>query len=198
MATRTTGAIALRPTGHMQGGYFFYSFNTGSELNRNHWTKLPVPADVIQRVNMLAAHSATGLSFTDDDDEDYSPEKDGNSVNEDNTSEELVTIDEDELQDLHDKAQEVALHVPAVVLENVPAIDLVVPAIDAVSKNGPENDITKSKWHTFLVSINSALKFGTVTFLFNQKMPTILANIKQINQLDRMRGFRVKTLHLGG
>ena len=29
MATRTTGAIALRPTGNKQGGYYFYSLTSG-------------------------------------------------------------------------------------------------------------------------------------------------------------------------
>jgi acetolactate synthase regulatory subunit len=47
MATRTTGAIALRPTGNEQGGYFFFSLTTGRVLNRNRWTALPMPADVI-------------------------------------------------------------------------------------------------------------------------------------------------------
>ena len=55
MATRTTGAIALHPKGNMQVRYFFYSLNTGRVLNRNHWTELPVRADVIERVPMLAA-----------------------------------------------------------------------------------------------------------------------------------------------
>jgi hypothetical protein len=35
MATRTTGANALRPTGNAQGGYYFYSLDTGRGLNRN-------------------------------------------------------------------------------------------------------------------------------------------------------------------
>jgi hypothetical protein len=37
MATRTTSAIALRPTGGIeQGGYYFFSLTTGQMLNRNH------------------------------------------------------------------------------------------------------------------------------------------------------------------
>ena len=50
MATRTTVAITLRPTGNMQCGYFFYSLITSCVLNRNHWTELPVPMDVIERL----------------------------------------------------------------------------------------------------------------------------------------------------
>jgi hypothetical protein len=47
MDSRTTGAIALRPTGNAQGGYYFMSLATGRRLNRNHWTTLPMPQDVI-------------------------------------------------------------------------------------------------------------------------------------------------------
>jgi hypothetical protein len=67
MATRTTGAIALRPTGNAQGGYYFMSLTTGRRLNRNHWTELPMPQDVINRVRTLARRSNgnKSLLFTD-------------------------------------------------------------------------------------------------------------------------------------
>ena len=55
-------------------------------------------------------------------------------------SEELVAIEGDELQDLHDEAQDAAPPAPVVVPENVPAIN-VVPAIDAVPENEPENEL---------------------------------------------------------
>jgi Reverse transcriptase (RNA-dependent DNA polymerase) len=57
MATLTTGAIALRPTGNQQGGYFFMSLTTGRRLSRNQWTELPMPNDVIERVHSLARKS---------------------------------------------------------------------------------------------------------------------------------------------
>jgi hypothetical protein len=47
MAAHTTGAIALRPTGNEQGGYYFLSLSTGKCLNWNCWTALLMPADVI-------------------------------------------------------------------------------------------------------------------------------------------------------
>jgi hypothetical protein len=43
MAPRTTGAIALRPTGNAQGGYYFMSLTTGRRISRNQWTALPMP-----------------------------------------------------------------------------------------------------------------------------------------------------------
>ena len=57
MATRTTGALALWPTGNLQGGYYFISLATGKRLNRNMWTALPMPNDVIERTNFLAANN---------------------------------------------------------------------------------------------------------------------------------------------
>ena len=67
MATRTTGAIALRPTGNNQGGYYLYSLSTGKVLNRNHWTVLPMPNEVIDRVHVLARRAAANLTFADRD-----------------------------------------------------------------------------------------------------------------------------------
>ena len=54
MATRTMGAIALRPPGNTQGGHYFFSLNTGRRLNRNQWTELPMPNEVIDRVHAMA------------------------------------------------------------------------------------------------------------------------------------------------
>jgi hypothetical protein len=91
MASRTTGAIALWPTGNEQGGYYFLSLTTGRRLNRNRWTALPMPGDAIERVHTLARRSgaARGLTFADrlgvplvdpddddDDDESYNPDDD--------------------------------------------------------------------------------------------------------------------------
>jgi Reverse transcriptase (RNA-dependent DNA polymerase) len=54
MGSRTTGAIALRPTGNSQGGYFFMSLTTGKRLARGHWTVLPMPNEVIANVEARA------------------------------------------------------------------------------------------------------------------------------------------------
>jgi hypothetical protein len=65
MQSRTTGAIVLRPTGNRQGGYCFMSLTSGRRLTRNHWTTLPMPQDVIDRVNTLGcrSHAANTLTF---------------------------------------------------------------------------------------------------------------------------------------
>jgi len=105
MAPRTTGAIAMRPTGNAQGGYWFYSLTAGRLLNRNHWTTLPMPADVIQRVHQLAKSTAPGLRFTDrlnreHGDDDYEPD---NEANDEDVSLDgsIAGVDEDELADLN-------------------------------------------------------------------------------------------------
>ena len=54
LLSHTVGAIALRPTGNQQGGYFFMSLHTGRIINRLHATKLPMPSEVIIRVEQLA------------------------------------------------------------------------------------------------------------------------------------------------
>ena len=52
---RTTSAIALRPSGNMQGGHYYMSLTTGKRVIRNKWTVLPMPAKVIATVHQLAA-----------------------------------------------------------------------------------------------------------------------------------------------
>jgi hypothetical protein len=67
MTARTVGAIALRPTENTQGNWLFMSLLTGRVLNRTHATKLPMPAEVIERVHTLARRQKAnpGLVFTD-------------------------------------------------------------------------------------------------------------------------------------
>jgi hypothetical protein len=65
MSTRTVGGIALRPTGNDQGGYYFFSLASGRVLNRNHWTELPMPSDVIDRIHIMARRNPRGVKFSD-------------------------------------------------------------------------------------------------------------------------------------
>ena len=88
MDTRTTDAIALRPTGNAQGGYYFYILQTGRRIDRVACTPIPVPQLVIDRIHALAdqARIQGNLIFTDRDDnifleddeedDDYDPKED--------------------------------------------------------------------------------------------------------------------------
>ena len=51
--SRITPAIALNPTGNLQGSYHFMSLDTGKILSRRNWTELPTPQSVIDRVHDL-------------------------------------------------------------------------------------------------------------------------------------------------
>jgi hypothetical protein len=62
MNTRTTGALDLRPTGNLQGGFYFYSLNTGCVLRHNHWMVLPMPGDVITHVHETARCNPANVS----------------------------------------------------------------------------------------------------------------------------------------
>ena len=83
---RTIGALALRPTGNQQGGHYFFSLRSGRIINRNHWTPLPMPNEVIQRIHQLARRQGSGLVFKDrngtviaDDEDDDSGSTDDSS-----------------------------------------------------------------------------------------------------------------------
>ena len=82
----TIGALALCPTGNVQGDYFFLSLTTGKVINQMHWTMIPMPKEVIDRVEKMARQEHVGatllfkdrdhneiidLDHEDDDDSDY-------------------------------------------------------------------------------------------------------------------------------
>ena len=85
MDSRTSGAIALRPSGNEQGGHYFLSLHTGKRILRNNWTVLPMPNDVVDAVHRLAAVSkqAGGITFTDIDDNILTDDDDKDEAEED-------------------------------------------------------------------------------------------------------------------
>jgi hypothetical protein len=56
--SRTTGVIALTPTGNAQGGHYFLSLITGRRLARQQWDALPMPDGIIATVEGMAAKEA--------------------------------------------------------------------------------------------------------------------------------------------
>jgi hypothetical protein len=109
MQTRTTSAIATKPTGNAQGGHwFFYSLPTGRMLDRRQWTPLPMPADVIERINVLGKASQVGLNFTNmrnevykhedydddfDDDSDYDSNDESSNGDDDDYDDFIAGVD---------------------------------------------------------------------------------------------------------
>ena len=54
MKTRTEGAIALLPTGNLQGSVYFLSLSTGKTIKRDSWIQLPMPQNVINQLNSMS------------------------------------------------------------------------------------------------------------------------------------------------
>ncbi len=82
MVPRTIGALAMRPTGNTQGSFYFYSLSTGRIINRRHATKLPMSAEVIERVQLLSAkqhHVADDLIFGDRNNNLLEDDREGNN-----------------------------------------------------------------------------------------------------------------------
>ena len=67
MASRSTGAICFGSLGNIQGGYKFLSITTGRKLSRRQFTILPMPSDVICRVEHFATQEkhTSSLVFLD-------------------------------------------------------------------------------------------------------------------------------------
>jgi len=55
MEPRTSGAIALKPSGNEQGGHYFLSLHTGKSVQRNPET--PMPNNIIDAIHKLEAES---------------------------------------------------------------------------------------------------------------------------------------------
>jgi hypothetical protein len=51
MESRTTWAINLGPTGNIQGTHKFLSLKTGDLIVRRKWTEMPVPSEVIDKLD---------------------------------------------------------------------------------------------------------------------------------------------------
>jgi hypothetical protein len=50
MESRMTGAVNLGPTGNIQGTHKFLSLKTGEIIFMQSWTELPVPSEVIEKL----------------------------------------------------------------------------------------------------------------------------------------------------
>ena len=61
---RATGAIATKPAGNAQGGHLFYSLTASGMRDWQKWTPLPMPAEVIERIDVLARTGQVGMNFT--------------------------------------------------------------------------------------------------------------------------------------
>ena len=67
MSPRTVGSLAMCPTGNSQGKYYYFSLSTGRIINRTNATSLPMPDDVIDRVQKILRRQKAnrGLIYAD-------------------------------------------------------------------------------------------------------------------------------------
>ena len=81
MEPQTVGAIALRPTGNAQGGYYFFTLDMGRRISGYKWSELPMPQQVIDRIHLLAqkGREINTLEFLNRDKEPY-PDKETNQI----------------------------------------------------------------------------------------------------------------------
>ena len=85
MLARTSGAIALKLTGNIQGSHYFLNVNSDRRVAWNNWTALPMPNEIIHMVHRLTAacRKYKGIVFTDSRGkiiDDNSPENDVETV----------------------------------------------------------------------------------------------------------------------
>lgn len=102
MNERAAGGICLGPTGNTQGTHYFISLATGKRIRGTEWIELPMPQEVVDRIDQLGKEQGfpKTLIFADrhgkeildsleeaeywtDDDEDFIP-TDGTTSDDDN------------------------------------------------------------------------------------------------------------------
>ncbi len=64
LAPRTRAAISLGNSGNLLGGQMFFALDTGHSITRHQWVFLPMPPDVIARVNLFGKNEPSILTFT--------------------------------------------------------------------------------------------------------------------------------------
>jgi len=109
--SRTTLAIALNPTGNLQGTYHFMSLDTGKPLNRRNWTELPITQKVTDQVHDLADKEEPlekDATFPDH----FQFSWDFENTNKIDAQDDRAILDEIEL--LHEEANDEASHAPTV------------------------------------------------------------------------------------
>ncbi|MGL5934919.1 MAG: reverse transcriptase domain-containing protein, partial [Cetobacterium sp.] len=115
MKERTSGGICLGPSGNEQGGCRFLHLSTGVKITAYKWTTLPMPDNVIARVNLLGKDQPKDLTFYDrygrpisTPDDDIQPAGVGVDLNPEQQDDDVLNI-EQELQEIaqQDEVQQV-------------------------------------------------------------------------------------------
>jgi hypothetical protein len=114
MVSRTVGGISLGPTGNIQGTYRFLSILSGKQIQARSFTPLPMPLDVIEKVESFAPSGNQEIEFGDrngdadksawqeeeENDEEYFDTNEYMYEDENDISLHADSIDEEEVQDI--------------------------------------------------------------------------------------------------
>ena len=151
MQRRTSGAIALCPTGNGQRGHYFYSLRTGKRINRIKYTTLSMPDKVITRIEKMSCREIPGLAFMYrnlaivDDDDDHSSGSDGHtssneSSNDDDDYDPYGDINNEGRSNLNDGSDDKSDVPPPLVLGYSSSKDNSNSDSDSNSDNDPDSD----------------------------------------------------------
>ena len=164
----TVGAIALRPTGNQQGGYFFMSLHTGRIINRLHATKLPMPSEVIIRVDQLAKaqNMIPSLAFGNRDNQMIAQD----IINDDETENAYIPTDEADSTLYYDQDSS-----PAPMVNNDTATDI------NEDNNNPHSDMPTEVMHMNDAATVSAMtnELTTPTGVENDQVTPLLDVVEE-------------------
>ncbi len=101
MEPRTTGGINLGPS-NLNGGHKFFNLTTGEIIVRRKWTELPVPSDVILRLEELSNDPNDEVEEIISNDEEGEEEIDLEKTIVEQDEHDEIDQDEAEKQELHE------------------------------------------------------------------------------------------------
>jgi hypothetical protein len=106
MEPRTTGAINLGPTGNIQGAHKFFSLTTGEILIRKKWTELPVPSDVLIRLDEMAMDPNDNVEGMREEEEEENRQTEDNGQEEQNPLEAREETGKEDIGEINDDEEE--------------------------------------------------------------------------------------------
>jgi hypothetical protein len=153
MVSRTVGGISLGPTGNIQGTYIFMSLLTGKLVKARSFTPLPMPDDVVKKVDSMV--SSVQVYNAEDDDpimisnrsKSYLPtHEDDESMNTNDYSgisaQELIDILEDSPEIQEETSDLAQMQLPSDAAESIQGVEIEGVGEDIVEENvGQDEEI---------------------------------------------------------
>ena len=178
---RTEGAIALLPTGNLQGSVLFYILGTGAIVSRETFTALPMPKEVIDKMNSMAPNRKekggrdVRISLDESDEEDHTLSED--DLNDQELKEYLPPVREQTLTDheglnLEPEAEEDG---EPILQEEEHDNEPAVPNSESVHSMPLRRNPKQTDWLILNVSVQQAMK--------QYREPAFRAILKELKQM---------------